>query len=76
MQMVKEIIEEHIIKSCKLLIRLPTLCQAPQMCTLGGPFYCYHSITTNNKLLFFKWINILIFIGLFYIKHWNSAIIG
>lgn len=51
---VKEIIEELIIKSCNLLIRLPTLCQAPQMCTLRGPFYCYHSITANNKLLFFN----------------------
>ena len=52
--MVKEIIEELIIKSCNFLIRLPTLCQPSQMCTLVGPFYCYHSITVNNKLLFFK----------------------
>ena len=52
MKMVKEIIEELIIKSCNFLIILPTLCQAPQMCTLGAPFY-YHSITVNNKLLFF-----------------------
>lgn len=53
--MVKEIIEELIIKKLHFPDYTSHSMSSSSDVYTWSPFY-YHSITVNNKLLFFKWI--------------------